>query len=551
MTSTPAQGATPRRRAQNAAWAAFTVLAVILAVVGLSIGSAQAGRPAAATTTEQPSPDPSADPSAPAVAGPTAAATATSEPPRFRNVVMVLADDMDWDLFNQVPRLAALKAQGTTFANHVVTDSLCCPSRVSILRSQYVHNHRVVSNIAATGGGYPTFRALGEERDCLPVWLDRAGSSNAIFGKYLNEFPDTAPRKFVPPGWDEFVVPLGDKVSYSGYNYTLNDNGKLRRYGDRPRDYLNDVLDARAASFIRTSTEPIFAMVSTMAPHSPYPTAIRHRSKHGGVIAPRTPTYNTADPARPSWQSGFAAIGPQRLARLDARWAARLRSAESVADSVDSVLAALRASGKADDTLVIVTSDNGYHVASRQMPFGKRTPYQEDTVVPFVAIGAGIPGGRVVTEMTSTIDLAPTIGELMGAAIPAWADGRSLVPFLGGGQPATWRTAILTESLGTSGPGDPDYQPWNPPRFAALRTPDTLFIRYVTGEEELYDRASDPFESRNVIATADPARLELLRAQLAALETCAGDACRVADELPNALPVAVPTSSPSPSVPSS
>ena len=532
----------------NVAWAGLTVLAVVVSVIGLSLGSPQTGRSVAATTQAPASPTTVSDTDAAATGNlaPTPAALPTSEPEpvRFRNVVMILADDMDWDLFNQVPRLAALKAQGTTFANHVVTDSLCCPSRVSILRSQYVHNHLVISNVAASGGGYPKFRALGEENDCLPVWLDRAGSSNAISGKYLNEFPDTAPKRFVPPGWDEFVVPLGDKVSYTGYNYTLNDNGKLRRFGDTPKDFLNDVLDQRAAAFIRTRTGPFFALVSTMAPHSPHPTAERHRSKHRNVIAPRTPTYNAADPARPSWQRGFVALGPKRLARLDARWAERLRSAESVADSVDSVLAALRASGNADDTLVIVTSDNGYHVASRQMPFGKRTPYQEDTVVPFIAIGAGIPAGRVVTAMTSTIDIAPTIGELMGAAIPTWTDGRSLVPFLGGGEPARWRTGILTESLGSSAPGDPDFQQWNPPRFAALRTPDTLFIRYVTGEEELYDRASDPFESRNVLASADPARLELLRTQLTALEQCNGDSCRIADELPNAVPAAAPVAEP-------
>ena len=67
---------------------------------------------------------------------------AASEPVRLlaeaKNLVFVLADDLDWSLFNQVPRLAALKEQGITFTNHTVTDSLCCPSRVSITVS-YTH----------------------------------------------------------------------------------------------------------------------------------------------------------------------------------------------------------------------------------------------------------------------------------------------------------------------------------------------------------------------------------------------------------------------------
>ena len=62
------------------------------------------------------------------------------------NIVFILADDLDWATFRQVPRLNALQSKGTTFTNTTVTDSLCCPSRVSILRGQYVHNHKVVSN---------------------------------------------------------------------------------------------------------------------------------------------------------------------------------------------------------------------------------------------------------------------------------------------------------------------------------------------------------------------------------------------------------------------
>lgn len=528
LTTTPENGAAGRRRASTVIVAVVTITAVLLGVGGLALLTAEGGRPAAAASLA----DPTAGPA------PTETAGAPATPaPRFRNVVMILADDLDWDLYQQVPRLAAISSLGTTFSNHLVTDSLCCPSRTSIQRGQYVHNHRVLSNIAATGGGFPTFVALGEQRDCLPVWLKRAGVRTGIFGKYLNEYPDPFKPSYVPPGWDDFVVPVGDKNAYRGFGYTLNINGTVRKATKKPKDYLNDVIDREAASFITESGDaPFFALVASYNPHAPFPVAPRYRGVPTPFVGvPRTPVYNAADPARPSWLQARVPLSPSRLAVLDQRWNKRARSALSLADSVDSVLATLKATGRADDTLVIVTSDNGYHQAARQLPIGKRTPYREDTVVPMVLIGTGIPAGRVVSSLTSTIDFAPTIAELLGAPTPAWLDGRSLVPFLGDGQPSTWRTGLLTESLGESTPADPDWTPFNPPPFAALRTETSLFIRYESGEEELYDRVNDPYESRNVIATADPMRLNLLRTQLAALQSCAAQTCRTADMLPNSV----------------
>ena len=160
-------------------------------------------------------PDASVSPAAPE---PTASATPIT------NVVLIMADDLDWQTFMQVPRLAALRQQGTTFTQHVVTDSLCCPSRTSVLRSQFVHNHQVISNIQATGGGWPTFQARGEQLDCLPTWLSAAGVKTAMIGKFLNEYPGPSdPKTYVPPGWSTWVVPTNH--GYEGYNYTRRARG--------------------------------------------------------------------------------------------------------------------------------------------------------------------------------------------------------------------------------------------------------------------------------------------------------------------------------------
>jgi len=93
-----------------------------------------------------------------------------------------LADDLDWNLWRDIPRLRALQSRGTTFTNYVVTDSLCCPSRTSLFRSQYVHNHRVVSNDVASGGGWQTFKDMGYQNDCLPTWLSDAGVETGLVG---------------------------------------------------------------------------------------------------------------------------------------------------------------------------------------------------------------------------------------------------------------------------------------------------------------------------------------------------------------------------------
>jgi N-acetylglucosamine-6-sulfatase len=535
-----------RRRALTAVTAVLTVVGTV-ASVGL-ITTLAPGSSAASTrvVAADPTPGdpgvsvvPAADP-APSASASTTAAPAASTPvltgtlADVKNVVFILADDLDWSLFDRVPRLAALKQDGMTFTNNTVTDSLCCPSRTSIMRSQYLHNHHVVSNIEATGGGWQTFKKLGEQRDCLPVWLKSGGIRTGLFGKYLNGYSEKARGKAsIPPGWDAWAVPASGADSYSGYNYVLNDNGRWRSYGKQQSDFLNDVLTNRTLSFIKESPEGFFAELASFNPHRPSPVAVRNRGTHLLDIAPRTPNYNTFGVNEPTWMRKLPAMPIKAQVGGDIQWRQRLQSAESVADSIDAVRAELNASGKAASTLIVVTADNGYHQGNHRMRGGKRTAFREDTVVPLVVIGPGVTPGATVNAMTSTVDLAPTFAELLHSQTPAWVDGRSLVPILSSGTvPTDWRTASLSESMGRSTPKDPDYQPDAPPRFSALRTPQWLFVSYRDGERELYDLTADPYELNNIVATADPATVAALNSQLQALRACEGPSCRVADSLP-------------------
>lgn len=503
--------------------ASATVLGAVAGLSAIAVFSPTTATVQADTLID---PTPAADaPSLEPTPTPTAAV-----PPRIDNVVFILADDLDWELFRQVPRLNELQDQGMTFTNYTVVDSLCCPSRVTILRSQYIHNHQVISNLAETGGGWATFKARKEQLSNLPVWLSGAGVRTGLFGKYLNGYPDENDQTYVPPGWDDWAVPASRGDSYSGYNYSLNVNGKLVPYGQKTSDFLNDVITRKATKFIRDSPGPFFLMLSTFSPHKPSPVATRNKSTHGETGAPRTPTYNAFGVNEPPWLQEFTLRGPGKVAGDDRVWRRRAQSAESVADSVGAVLYELRRSGKAENTLVVISADNGYHMGHFRLPKGKRTPYAFDTVVPLVMIGPGITPGTRITAMTSAIDLAPTFTEVFGRAAPAWVDGRSLKAFIDTGRtPDPWRTGVLSESLGESGPGDPDYQRGNPPQFDALRTEKWLYVEYADGSRTLYDREADPYELVNLMPVADPALVAQLAAQTEALATCSGDSCRVAD----------------------
>ena len=451
---------------------------------------------------------------------------------QVHNVVLLLADDLDAAAFAQVPRLQALRSQGTYLTNFVVTDSLCCPSRTSLFRGQYVHNHKVVSNAVQSGGGFGTFYARRLQQDCLPTWLKAAGIKTGFVGKYLNGYPTGAPSKnYVPPGWADFVSPTSGNQAYSAYNYTLNINGTSKKYGNSPADFLNDVLTKQATNFIAGARRPFFLELATYNPHTPFPVAPRHATSHLGAQVPRVPSFNVATTNPPTWLARFGPIGPARVAKLDALWRRRLQSAESVADSYDALVATLRATGHLNDTMIVITGDNGYHAGTHQLTTGKLTPYREDTVEPALFLGPGIVAGTQVDQMTSMVDFAPTFAELLHAQTPAWLDGRSLLPLLDGSVNPPWRTAVLSENLSRTQPGDPDYSAIEAPVFHSLRSQDWLYVEYADGERELYDLRNDPFEMHNVVDSTDPQTVAELHAQLIALSACAGDSCRVADSM--------------------
>ena len=331
-------------------------------------------------------------------------------------------------------------------------------------------------------------------------------------------------------------TPYTNAAAYAGYGYTLLDNGVVQHYGTEPAAFLNDVLNRKAVEFLATAPDRFFLELSSLTPHLPAPVAPRHVGSHAFTQAPRDPAFDAPVINPPSWLAAQQPFGPRAVRRMDRLWQQRAESAESFADSVEVVRDELKRTGHDKDTLVLVTSDNGFHVGSYRSKRGKRTAFDVDTVVPLVAIGPGVPQGTVVDAMTSETDLAPTITTLLGIDAPAWVDGQSIAGYFDpsaqpyGANPNT-RTAALSESLGVAGPGDPDFELAAPPSFTALRTEEWLYVESLAGEKELYNRIEDPYELNNVIDSAPPDTVLALQRQFAAMKECAGDACRVADSL--------------------
>ncbi|WP_306215969.1 sulfatase family protein [Actinoplanes sp. RD1] len=472
--------------------------------------------------TADPAP-PSSAPSASAVRAP-----ASSRP----NIVMVLVDDLSMNLLPFLPQVRKLQQEGTSFGQYTVTDSLCCPSRATIFSGMYAHNTGVFTN-GPKEGGNKVFVRNGIDRTTFATDLQRAGYRTAMLGKYLNAYYPERGKEVVPPGWTEWYV-AGS--SYSQYNYSLLENGVVKRYGNRPEDYLTTVISGKAQSFITRSAaakQPFLVEVATFSPHLPYTPAPQDVHAFPGLKLPRTKAYNAKPQGAPHWVSKLKPLTAAQQATMDAAFRKRAQSIQSVDRMIADLRATLDRAGVAENTVVVFTSDNGLHMGEYRLNQGKQTAYETDIHVPLVVAGPGVRRGATVALPAQNVDLRPTFDELAGVAVPAEVDGRSLVPLLRGERPADWRTTALVEHHGPNAEiGDPDRalpRGGNPVTYNALRTPTFTYVKYADGFREYYDRARDPYQLRNIALTLKPERTAALDRALAAYATCKGAACHTAD----------------------
>jgi N-acetylglucosamine-6-sulfatase len=450
------------------------------------------------------------------------------------NIVFIMSDDQDVATMQYMPRVQELLAgRGTTFANSFVTSSICCPSNVTALTGQYTFNHGVLNNILPTGGfqkfvdmrtdGDPTTQ--GDE-STLATWLDDVGYNTARVGKYLVSYPDDS--TYVPPGWDEWYATYGGTGHY--FNYAMNENGQVVRYGTAPEDYGTDVLTGKAVDFIERAeandAQPFFLQFTPSAPHGANPLrngppipAPRHVGMFAGATAPRTPSFNEADVSdKPLPISNLPPLTDARIAAIDSEYQLRLESLQSLDEGIGRIIDTLAARGELDNTYIVFTSDNGYHLGQHRFLNGKFQVYEEDIRVPLIIRGPGVEAGATRDQMAVNIDLAPTLARWGGAAPDRVMDGQSLTPLLGeGGDNQNWRKDFLIELYRHLPPEQ------NGDVIKAVRTEHEVYVEYQSGPRELYDLRTDPDQLQNSYATADPGHIADLSERLAELAVSRGD----------------------------
>ncbi len=430
------------------------------------------------------------------------AVAVTIQNPRPNDIVLILSDDQRHDLMGYMPLTdAALTSETVRFDQAVVTTSLCCPSRSSILTGRYAHNHGVLTNALPNGGA-----SKFDPSSTIATWLTQAGYRTALLGKYLNDYQRLSPA--VPPGWADFEAFVPPEF----YNYSLNGNGSLTSYGATPADYSTDVLTAKAEQFIG-STNPrqgLFLYLTPYAPHAPATPAPGDVGAFNGVAPWRPLSFDEADVSdKPAWIQALPRLTQARVAAGDSLRQRQLESLQAVDRMVSRVVAALKQSGRWPHTLFVFSSDNGYSWGEHRWLDVKSCPYQECIRVPLWIRAPGL-SARHDTSLAANIDLAPTFAAWAGISAPANVNGVNLLPLLS--DPATpWRGAILVEHLGTPTPGHIDSQ--------GVRTSRYLYNEYINGDRELYDLQLDPFELTNVVNDpAYAATVATLQATLATLK---------------------------------
>lgn len=398
--------------------------------------------------------------------------TSSSSP----NIVLIMTDDQRFDSMSYMPLTRAIFASGTMIDNAFVTTPVCCPSRVSTLTGEYARHHGVHGN-----GGSREF----DEKDSLATWLDAEGYLTFFAGKYMNGYQG----KRIPPGWDDWHAFKAGSITArhgSGYfGYALNNNGKLNRYGTGEEDYSTDVLRDHSIFFVTQTAEteddtPFFMVFSPRAPHGIPQPAPRHASVP--IELNYTGSYNEEDMHdKPRQVRRADAWGPRKRAARQRFHENQVRTLLAVDEAVYGIYAAVVAAGELSRTLFLYTSDNGYMWGEHRLN-GKQRAYEESIRVPLLVRQGWADTVPVLQQFVLNIDLAPTILDYAGVAIPDSVDGQSFRPLLEGG--TAWRSDFLIEHWG--------------PTWKGLRGEGFVYIVHEHGYEEYYDLLSDPFELENV-----------------------------------------------------
>jgi N-acetylglucosamine-6-sulfatase len=419
------------------------------------------------------------------------------------NIVFILVDDLRWDElgctghpFVRTPHIDRIAREGARFRNAFCTTPLCSPSRGSILTGQHIHHHGIADNTDRS--------ELSHRLVTFPAMLQKSGYETAFIGKWHMGNDNT--RR---PGFDRWLALKGQGTSNDP---ELNDDGVQKQI----KGYTTDVLNENAAEFVAAKRDKPFCLFLAHKALHPELTqyddgsisdpgaarfipAKRHEKLYRSDAVPRRLNCldDVADkPALARKIDDLPPLSP-KTATSDETIRDRLRMLAAVDEGVGMLLEALEKAGRLDNTVFVVTSDHGYWYGEHGLSVERRLAYEEAARIPLlVRYPAAVEPGRLIDQMSLTIDFAPTLLELAGAKPTGKFDGHSLVPLLKGKTPGSWRNEFLIEYN-----TDTVFPRVRNMGYQAIRTDRYKYIRYndLEGMDELYDLLADPYEMNNRI----------------------------------------------------
>ncbi len=463
----------------------------------------------------------------------TAGAAETTRP----NILFIFSDDHAEHAIsaygskvNQTPHIDRLAKEGVRFLNSFVANSICTPSRASLLTGQYSHLN-----------GVPVFNRFDGTRDNVAKRLQAGGYHTGMIGKWhLGSDPTGFDRWIVLPGqgayWNPaFLVP-DRRLTIEGHCTDITTDLGIEWLKTRPKD------------------KPFFLMLHHKAPHRAWEPDQRNLARFKDQVIPEPETlwddYATRPTALPINEQTVARDLTRRDLKLEppadlkgpahnqwfnekpkevivdgktltgkalVRWKYQrymqdyLACVQGVDDSVGKVLDYLDQTGLAKNTIVIYSADNGWYLGDLGL-YDKRFMYEPGLRVPLLARGPGIQAGRLPAQFVVNIDLAPTFLDLAGLPIPASMQGRSLAPLLRGTAPADWRTSVYYRYY-----HDPGHH--NTAAHLGVRTATHKLIYYwKQNAYEMFDLTKDPTEQRNLLFSPTDANKPEIASKFAELK---------------------------------
>jgi arylsulfatase A-like enzyme len=412
---------------------------------------------------------------------------------RKPNFVYVFTDDQRWDALSVVqreqgekgrfpwlrtPNLDRIAAEGIRFRNAFVVNSLCAPSRASLVTGQYGHVNGVTNNHTPHPEGNLSVAAL----------LRPAGYVSGYFGKWHH-----GSQSGKRPGFDTSASFVGQGVYF---DCPIEVDGvKTPSQG-----FVDDVTTEYASNFIKANKDKPFLMILGLKTcHGPFTPPPRNAKDYEGALARSTPNYGL--PAIYAKTGPNGAKGKATDAKEVPTNLGMFRGINSVDDNVGKLLRLLDELKLAEDTVFVFSSDNGYYLGEHNLG-DKRTAYDESLRIPMLLrYPRAAKAGRTEDRMVLNIDPAATFLDLAGLPVPAAMHGRSWKPLIEGKTEAAWRDSYFYCYFYEKG--------FNAPLTTAVRTSEAKLIKYPGHDEwtEVFDLKADPYEIKNL--AQDPAYADL------------------------------------------